>query len=389
MKKQLLPRKRVFVGLSGGVDSSVSAALLKKAGYDVTGVFIRVWDPRSDLGAGERSDLFDSCQSKEDRLDAMRVCAKLGIPFLTLDLSKEYKKEVVDYMVREYKAGRTPNPDVMCNRYVKFGGVYKFARESGADYVATGHYARIGKTQNTVSKDQTKHKTQNSKLQTTNRKLKTGSDQNKDQSYFLWTLTQEQLAHTLFPVGGLTKPEVRKLAKKFGLPTADKKDSQGLCFLGKIDVKQFLKNFIKPKRGKIQGESGEVIGEHDGAFFFTLGERHGFEVAKKTHDDKPYYIIGKDIKKNILIVSHNPHKQLDGESRKIFELKNVNWINDAPAKDRPTLARIRYRQPLQKCRTSEVGHFEVHFEESQTGGAAGQSIVIYDGEVCLGGGIIV
>src|SRR3989338_1920286 len=236
---------RVFIGLSGGVDSSVSAALLKKEGYEVTGVFIKVWQPD-----------WISCTWGEDRLDAMRICAKLGIPFITLDLSKDYKRRVVDYMIAEYRAGRTPNPDVMCNAHVKFGGFYKFSRKNGADFVATGHYAQI-------------------KLQASSLKLLTSADKEKDQSYFLWQIKQEQLTNILFPVGGLEKPEVRKLAKKFGLSTAEKKDSQGLCFLGKIDVKEFLKHFIKQKPGKVLNEKEEVVGEHSGAVFFTLGERHG------------------------------------------------------------------------------------------------------------------
>src|SRR3990167_4048684 len=198
-------RKTVYIGLSGGVDSSVSAALLKKQGYDVTGVFIKVWQPN-----------WITCTWKEDRLDAMRVCAKLEIPFLTLDLEKEYKRDVVDYMIREYKAGRTPNPDVMCNRYIKFGAFFNWARKYGADYIATGHYAQVFK-------------------KVTGYRLQVSRDFEKDQTYFLWTLTQRELSQTLFPVGRITKPEVRKLAKKFGLPTADKKDSQGLCFIGKVD----------------------------------------------------------------------------------------------------------------------------------------------------------
>ncbi len=213
-----MTKKKVFVGLSGGVDSSVSAALLQSQGYDVFGVFIKVWQPD-----------FYECTWKEDRLDAMRVCAKLNIPFYTLDLEKEYKKEVVDYMIEEYKNGRTPNPDVMCNKYIKFGGFFDWAMSQGADFVATGHYARLNKEHELVA----------------------GRDSNKDQSYFLWTLTKEQLSKTLFPVGDIEKTEVRKLAKKFGLPTAEKKDSQGLCFIGKVDMAEFLHHFIETKPGPV------------------------------------------------------------------------------------------------------------------------------------------
>ncbi|MDO8591094.1 MAG: tRNA 2-thiouridine(34) synthase MnmA, partial [bacterium] len=232
---------KVYVGLSGGVDSSVSAALLKKQGFDVTGVFIKVWQPD-----------FIECTWKEDRLDAMRVCAKLDIPFIELNLEKEYKKEVADYMIAEYKAGKTPNPDVMCNKQIKFGAFYNFARNQGADYIATGHYARIvkRKTYNAKRKNE-KIKSSSHPLHATCYTLHVASDANKDQSYFLWNIKQEQLPHILFPVGGMLKPEVRRLAKRFGLITADKKDSQGLCFLGKIDMKEFLKNYIKLKPGNV------------------------------------------------------------------------------------------------------------------------------------------
>src|SRR5258706_6959399 len=249
-------KKKVFVGLSGGVDSSVSAALLKEAGYDVTGVFIKVWQP----------DFFE-CTSKDDRLDAMRVCAKLGIPFKTLNLEKEYKKEVVDYMISEYKKGNTPNPDVMCNKEVKFGAFLRFAIKMGADYVATGHYAR-----NIFNK------------KTGLYELCKSEDSDKDQSYFLWTLGQKELKRTLFPVGGYKKKYVRKLAEKFDLITANKKDSQGLCFVGKIDMKEFLMHFIKEKPGNVADERGNIIGNHNGVFFYTLGERHGFNISKKTNN---------------------------------------------------------------------------------------------------------
>jgi len=267
-------KKKVFVGLSGGVDSSTSAAILKKDGYDVTGVFIKVWQPD-----------FLPCSWREDRLDAMRVAAHLDIPFITMDLEKEYKQEVVDYMVHEYKEGRTPNPDVMCNKYIKFGAFFDKAMEMGADYVATGHYARVKKDGDVV-------------------RLLAGADENKDQSYFLWTLTQKQLKKTLFPIGEYVKPEVRKIAEKFGLSTAKKKDSQGLCFIGKLDMKDFLKEFIPEKKGDVLNGKGEVVGEHDGAYFYTLGQRHGFTVTVKGVDDTPYFIIYKDIEANTITVSH-------------------------------------------------------------------------------------
>ncbi|HYC83407.1 MAG TPA: tRNA 2-thiouridine(34) synthase MnmA, partial [Candidatus Paceibacterota bacterium] len=233
----------VFVGMSGGVDSSVTAALLKKEGYDVVGVFIKAWEP-----AGYK------CTWREDRRDAMRVAAVLEVPFVTLDLEEEYKESVVDYMIGEYRAGRTPNPDVMCNQSVKFGAFYRKAREAGADWVATGHYAQMERSEGKAT-------------------LKEGADKAKDQSYFLWTMKKEVAEHVLLPIGPYQKPEVRKLAEKFKLPNFAKKDSQGLCFLGHIDVKEFLKAYIDTEEGKVLNEKGEAIGRHDGAFFFTIGER--------------------------------------------------------------------------------------------------------------------
>jgi tRNA-specific 2-thiouridylase len=351
-------KKKVYVGLSGGVDSSVSAALLQKAGYDVSGVFIKVWQP--DLG---------ECSQKQDRLDAMRVCAKLDIPFFTLDLEDEYKREIVDYMIAEYKAGRTPNPDVMCNKYIKFGGFFDWAMRQGADFVATGHYAQVKEIDGIFE-------------------LRAGADKNKDQSYFLWTLTQKQLSRTLFPIGHLLKPEVRKLAEKFGLITAIKKDSQGLCFIGKIDMKEFLKLYIKEKKGKVLDEQGKIIGEHDGAYYLTIGQRHGFTITKKTPGDMPYYVIAKDAVKNTITVSQKPPTS-DAASN-VVEIKKVNWtLGEQPDLSKTYSARLRYRAPLEKCilRENKNG-VELHFEHPQKAVTEGQSAVIYDEEICLGGGII-
>lgn len=348
--------KKAFVGLSGGVDSSVSAALLKEQGFDVTGVFIKVWQPE-----------WFECTWREDRLDAMRVCVHLGIPFVTLDLEKEYKKEVVDYMVSEYKAGRTPNPDVMCNRHVKFGGFFKWAISQGADFVATGHYAR-----------------------TEDGKLYAGKDSGKDQSYFLWTLTKDELSRTIFPVGGMEKSETRRLAKKFGLPVAEKKDSQGLCFIGKVSAKEFLSHYIEPKKGDVLDEKGNKIGEHDGALFYTLGERHGFLVSTKSPDEKPYYIIDRDLGQNTVTVAHrSPKGDLDIE-RKEFSLSSVNWIDGSPQPGKTYTARIRHLGELLECNIEPVakGEAEVGFKVPIII-APGQSAVVYDGDTCLGGGIVV
>ncbi len=343
--------------MSGGVDSSVSVALLKKQGFDVFGVFIKTWSPD-----------FMECTWKDERLDAMRVCAKLGIPFFTLDLEKEYKEKVADYMIEEYKKGRTPNPDVMCNKEIKFGAFFDWAMKQGADYVATGHYAII---------DQ---KT----------KMLAGIDKNKDQSYFLWNIKKEHLSKILFPVGTLEKSEVRKLAKSFDLPTATKKDSQGVCFLGKVDMKDFLKHYIKPKIGDVLNESGEKIGTHEGSFFVTLGERGGFLINKKTSNESPYFVVAKDIKKNLVFVSNKKDIILNKENEKIV-LNQLNWLIDEKEifKLDKIKCRFRYRQNLEDCSIKIVkkGILEVVLKNKQLV-ASGQSVVFYHGENCLGGGIV-
>ncbi len=348
--------KKVFVGMSGGVDSSVSAALLKKDGYDVTGVFIKVWQP----------DWMD-CDWREERLEAMRAAAHLGIPFVTLDLEYEYKKGVIDYMIAEYAAGRTPNPDVMCNREVKFGAFWDWAKKNGADYIATGHYAI-----------------------NTDNKLFAGTDTNKDQSYFLWTLNKDDLAHVLFPVGNMTKPEVRKLAKKFKLPNADKKDSQGLCFIGKVDLKDFLQHYIKTEQGNVLDENGSVIGTHPGALLFTIGERHGFTVTKKTPDDERYFVISKDVKVNTITVSNKKEDVLPNSIKRV-QLRGVSWVSKVPKVGEKLLARSRYRETLSEVKVISVEKALaiVEFSEPQDTITSGQSLVIYDGQECLGGGFIV
>ena len=399
-----MTKKVVFVGLSGGVDSAVSATLLKKNGYEVVGVFIRTWHPD-----------FLECNEEEERRDAMRVAAFLDIPFLTFDLEDVYKKEVADYMIREYKMGRTPNPDVMCNKEVKFGAFLKKALLMGADFVATGHYAINKNLKNFPAfalgvKRQGTH----GSLNFSNFYLQKGVDPSKDQSYFLWTLKQEQLNKILFPVGHLKKAEVRKLAKKFNLPVAEKKDSQGICFLGEVDLKEFLKHYIKEKKGEVilvpsesEGEKKDnVIGYHDGAVFHTLGERHGFTITKKSPTDGPYYIVGKDIKKNILIVSQEkdvrnfPAFALGVErqgthgslnfSQPSLELENTNWISQVPEDDKMYTAQIRYHGEFLQCKVMITGKrkAEVIFEKPILV-ASGQSCVIYDKDICLGGGVVV
>ncbi|PIR57980.1 MAG: tRNA 2-thiouridine(34) synthase MnmA [Parcubacteria group bacterium CG10_big_fil_rev_8_21_14_0_10_38_31] len=373
MKKDFEKNKlKVFVGLSGGVDSSVSVALLKEQGFDVVGVFIKAWYPA-----------WLSCTWRDDRRDAMRVCAKLGIPFLTFDFEKEYKKEVIDYMIAEYKKGRTPNPDVMCNRMIKFGAFLKKAKKMGADFVATGHYSQIEKLKIKIENDNAKSK--NGRIVYL---LKTAEDKEKDQTYFLWTLTQKELKNVIFPIGGFKKPEVRKLAKKFGLITAEKKDSQGLCFLGKISIRDFLKKYIKEKKGKVVDENGNVVGSHCGVTFLTIGQRHGFEITESGTDRNPYYVVAKDIKKNLLIVSHK--KEEKGSFQKEVLVEAVSWTSVKPDFTKEYSARIRYRQPLEKCRLKDAGkgRVKVIFKKPQRAVSSGQSLVIYSKGVCLGGGII-
>jgi len=343
-------KETVFVGVSGGVDSSVSLAILKNAGYNTVGCFIKTWQPD-----------FIECTWKQERRDAMRVCASLDIPFLTIDAEEEYKNAVAMYMTNEYKAGRTPNPDVMCNKEVKFGVFLKKALELGADYVATGHYAR----------------TQDGKL------LK-GIDESKDQSYFLWMLTQDQLLKTKFPIGHLEKKEVRKIAQKYELLTAEKKDSQGVCFLGPIDMKDFLKHYIEVKKGDVIDTEGKTIGHHDGALFYTLGERHGFTITEKGTEDKRLYVVDRDLEKNTITVSEDINQDTKEENKKI-KIKDINWITK-PISGKTYEARIRYGQKLEKCQTE--GDFVI-FDNPQNAVASGQSIVVYDGEECVGGGIIV
>ena len=388
--------KTVYVGLSGGVDSAVSAAMLKNNGYDVTGVFIKAWTPFDEA----QGKPLGPCIWKEDRRSAMRAAAVLDIPFVTLDLEKEYKKEVVDYMIAEYKAGRTPNPDVMCNKEIKFGAFLNWAKKNGADYIATGHYA-IRYENHTKDNESKRKKLEGRHLPPLSKersdevrvRLFEGADKNKDQSYFLWTLTQEQLKYVLFPVGHLQKEEVRKLAKQFGLPQATRKDSQGLCFLGQVDMKEFLSRYIKQKMGNVLNKKGETIGYHNGAAFFTIGERHGFTITKKNPNDKPLYVVSKDIAKNTITVSENttPYKK---SQRASLTLKGVNWILGRFPPKNDLSCRLRYRQKKIKCKAQnkkskiEVLLQEENYLPAQAGISPGQSLVFYNGEECLGGGIV-
>ena len=351
----------VFVGMSGGVDSSVSAALLKKQGYTVVGVFMKTWSPE-----------WMPCLWPDERRDAMRVAALLDIPFLTFDFEKEYKQGVIDVMLAEYALGRTPNPDVLCNREVKFKAFLLRARSMGADFVATGHYARrIEEKDGTFT-------------------LRAGEDQAKDQSYFLWTLGQEELARTFFPVGDLEKSKVRNIAAKLNLPVADKKDSQGLCFVGPLDVKDFLKRYLPVKSGNVLSESGEVIGTHEGEVLYTIGERHGFVVTKKTPDDLPYYVVAKNHDRNEIVVAHEDVLPREDGIR-LTKITSPHWVlGAAPLVSKKYRARIRYRQPLQECAIKFVGDIlHVEFDEPQRAITSGQSLVLYEGDTLIGGGVIV
>lgn len=402
--------------MSGGVDSSVSAALLKQQGYEVVGVHLKCYN-------------VDGC-AEQDAEDARRAAEVLQIPFYVFNLEQEYKDKVVEYMVAGYRKGITPNPDVMCNKEIKFGLFLKKALEMGADYIATGHYVRVCEV---CPADKTTHQVllavesepislvrnprsrlgmvrslsllnrtarrrgQASKSldersglrQEIRRALYVARDKNKDQSYFLWTLTQEQLRHCLFPIGNYLKPEVRELARKFGLPNAEKKDSQGICFLGQVTLKEFLGNYLPQKKGLVLNTSGTIIGEHDGAYFYTIGQRNGLGIGG---NKKPVYVAEKDVKENAILVAEENDPAL---YRKEIELRNVNLINsELRIKNHelriPVLARVRYRQPLAKALfIIQDSLFKLIFNKPQKFVASGQSAVMYDSNgKMLGGGVI-
>ena len=336
--------KKVFVGLSGGVDSSVSAALLKEAGAEVTGVFIKGWYPPG-----------MPCTWAAERRDAMRVAASLHIPFVTLDASEEYKKGVIDYLLREYALGKTPNPDVMCNREVKFGAFYEFARTHGADYVATGHYAKCKEAN-----------------------LYRGRDLDKDQSYFLWAVPKEALTRTLFPVGHLRKEDVRKEAERRSLPVAQKKDSQGICFLGSISVEEFLLKELGSDEGQAVNEGGEAVGVHNGSTLHTLGER----IALKDAAPGPWYVVKKDLDKNILTVSK---ERLTDSFKDTILLCDTNWLTEVP--DGTYEAQYRYHGPVITGSFSAAENSFIPDANTEPL-ASGQSLVLYTKDLCHGGGIM-
>lgn len=389
-------KKRVVVGLSGGVDSSVAAYLLKEQGHDVIGIFMKNWHDDS-------VTISDECPWLEDSNDALLVAEKLGIPFQVIDLSKEYKERIVDYMFREYEQGRTPNPDVLCNREIKFDIFLKAAQKLKADFVATGHYCR----KETITTDTKKV-----------HRLLAGRDKNKDQSYFLCQLTQEQLAYALFPIGELQKDEVRSIAREQGLVTAEKKDSQGLCFIGKVRLPEFLQQQLKPKKGMVveipsgfepynaqhaaqtpeemsvavayQAHDGEVIGEHNGAHYYTIGQRKGLHIGGKT---EPLFVIGTDTTENVIYTGQGDHHP--GLYRKglYVEKENIHWVRPdlklEVGTQRNYLCRIRYRQELQKATLYlESNGLYVIFEDDQRGITPGQFVAWYDNDELIGSGVI-
>jgi len=346
-------QKKVFVGLSGGVDSAVSAALLKKGGFDVTGVFIRIVLPGY------------PCPAIEDRQDAMRVAAHLGITFREIDLSAEYKARVFKYSLDEFARGRTPNPDTMCNREIKFGVFFDYCMEQGADFVATGHYAQILKNRDKQAPQ-----------------LLVSADTEKDQTYFLWMVEEKEYERTLFPVGDKKKSEVRALAQKFGLPNARRKDSQGLCFLGDVSMPDMLSRELHPTPGQVLSETGEVVGTHNGTILYTIGQRHGFTAHLHQTEQQPLYVIEKSISDNTITVSESRFPK-DASKTEVL-LSQTNWIG--AVKSGTYKVRYRYRQALTTA-TLDLEKLCVTLHEPHYI-PEGQSLVLYDGARCVGGGIV-
>lgn len=354
---------RVVVGMSGGVDSSVTALLLKQQGYDVIGIFMKNWDD---------TDEFGYCTAEADAEDVRRVCEQIDIPYYTVNFEKEYFDKVFAYFLEEYKRGRTPNPDVMCNREIKFGEFLNKALDLGADYVATGHYARVVEEGGTY-------------------KLLRGVDNNKDQTYFLNALNQDQLSKAMFPIGHLPKPEVRRIAEEACLYTAKKKDSTGVCFIGERNFREFLSHYLPAKSGNmVDIVTGEVKGQHDGLMYYTLGQRQGLGIGGSGNGE-PWFVAEKDLEQNILyVVQGDKHPSMYSTG---LTASDVNWIAGAdklPQGPFKCTAKFRYRQPDQGVTVTAQadGTLSVQFDGPQKAITPGQAVVFYDGEVCLGGGII-
>lgn len=352
--------KKVVIGMSGGVDSSVAAALLKEQGYEVIGLFMHNW---------EEDDDDDTCTAVTDYEDVKRVCNKLGIPYYTVNFAKEYLDRVFSNFLEEYSKGRTPNPDVLCNREIKFGPFLDYARSLGADYIATGHYAKVERSNGVT-------------------RLLKAADTNKDQTYFLNQLNQDQLSQVLFPLGDMQKPAVRAIADKYGLSTADKKDSTGICFIGEKRFRQFLKSYLPCNRGDIVDRNGNKVGEHEGVIYYTLGQRRGLNIGgKKDGTGERWFVLDKDVKNNKLIVSQGEGEELFKDGLVSYK---INWIPAEPKeKEFECYAKFRYRQPDQKVRVViEDNRVVVHFAEKQRAVTPGQFVVFYTETDCLGGGVI-
>lgn len=354
-------RMKIIVGISGGVDSAVTALLLKQQGHEVTGIFMQNWE-------AERDD--PHCTSEQDLSDARAICDQIGIPLTTVNFAKQYWDQVFQYCLDEFALGRTPNPDIWCNREIKFNVFLKHALSLGADKLATGHYARIEHNDNF--------------------ELLRGLDSNKDQTYFLYALDQQQLSNSLFPIGTLHKPDVRKIAQDFGLINYAKKDSTGICFIGNRNFKQFLKEFLLAQPGDMETPEGKKVGRHDGVIYYTLGQRKGLNIGGlQDHSEQPWYVLAKDTKRNVLIVGQGfDHSLLYSQT---LVCNNMHWVSGHAPNTPLTLgAKMRHRQPDQACHIKQLDKdtFEVSYETAQRANTPGQSVVFYQGERCLGGGTI-